>query len=87
MADYLSENRKFSLMMIKVFLLTSFFVLHITLPDEKTCGARLMQYVPSWVPKYLIDPEAEPQYFVANLISIKYKATVGVRKFIELVTN
>jgi NAD-dependent deacetylase len=48
-------------------------------------AAGLMQFVPSKIPKYLIDPEAEPQYFVANLTIIRDKATVGVRKFIEFV--
>jgi hypothetical protein len=45
-----------------------------------------MQYVPSRVPKYLIDPEAEPQYYVENLTIIKKKAIAGVRKFVELLS-
>jgi NAD-dependent deacetylase len=47
-------------------------------------AAGLLQYVPRQVPKYLIDPEAEPQYFVDNLITIKEKATTGVPRFIKL---
>ena len=47
-------------------------------------AAGLLQYVPDDVPKYLIDPEAEPQYYVRNLTTIRDKATTGVRKFIEL---
>jgi len=46
-------------------------------------AAGLMQYVPSRVPKYLIDPEAEPQYYIHNLTIIKEKATTGVRSFIS----
>ena len=47
-------------------------------------AAGLLQYVPDDVPKYLIDPEAEPQYYVNNLTIIKDKATTGIQKFIEL---
>lgn len=47
-------------------------------------AAGLLQYVPDQVPKYLIDPAAEPLYYVNNLTIIKDKATVGVRKVIEL---
>ena len=47
-------------------------------------AAGLLQYVPDHVPKYLVDPEAEPQYYLTNLTIIKEKATTGVRKFIEL---
>ncbi len=47
-------------------------------------AAGLLQYVPSGVPKYLIDPEAQPRYFVQNLVIIKEKATAGIRKFTEL---
>jgi NAD-dependent deacetylase len=46
-------------------------------------AAGLMQYVPSRVPKYLIDPEAELQYYIYNLTIIKEKATTGVRSFIS----
>jgi NAD-dependent deacetylase len=47
-------------------------------------AAGLLQYAPRQVPKYLIDPEAEPQYYVDNLITIKEKATTGVPRFIKL---
>ena len=47
-------------------------------------AAGLLQYVPDQVPKFLVDPQAEPQYFVENLAIIKEKATTGVQKFIEL---
>jgi NAD-dependent deacetylase len=47
-------------------------------------AAGLLHYVPGQVPKYLIDPAAEPQYYLQNLTIIKDKATSGVRKFIEL---
>ncbi|MEI7726605.1 MAG: NAD-dependent deacylase [Bacteroidota bacterium] len=50
-------------------------------------AAGLIAYVPSGVPKYLIDPETEPQNHERNLTIIKEKATVGVRKFMELVTS
>jgi NAD-dependent deacetylase len=46
-------------------------------------AAGLIQAVPDHVPKYLIDPEAEPQYYVTNLTIIKDKATSGVKRFIE----
>lgn len=49
-------------------------------------AAGLMQFVPNNVPKYFIDPAAAPQHFVQNLTVIKDKATVGMQKFIELVT-
>ncbi len=44
-------------------------------------AAGLMQYVPLHVPKYLVDPEAEPHYFVPNLTIIREKATDGMVKF------
>jgi NAD-dependent deacetylase len=47
-------------------------------------AAGLLQFVPSHVPKYLIDPEAQPQKFVQNLFIIREKATIGVRKLIEI---
>jgi len=50
-------------------------------------AAGLLQNVPSKVPKYLIDPVAEPEYYVDNLTVIKDKATAGVRKFIDLLTS
>jgi NAD-dependent deacetylase len=47
-------------------------------------AAGLLHYVPSHVPKYLVDPEAEPQQYIPNLKIIKDKATTGVLKFIAL---
>ncbi len=47
-------------------------------------AAGLLNYVPSAVPKYLIDPKAEPLYYTQNLTIIREKATVGIMKFIEL---
>jgi NAD-dependent deacetylase len=47
-------------------------------------AAGLLHYVPGHVPKYLVDPEAEPQQYVPNLTIIKDKATTGVAKFIAL---
>lgn len=47
-------------------------------------AAGLLQYVPADVPKYLIDPEAQPSYHVPNLTLIKEKATTGIKKFMEL---
>ncbi len=47
-------------------------------------AAGLLNYVPSAVPKYLIDPKAESQYYLQNLTIIREKATVGVGKFIDL---
>ena len=47
-------------------------------------AAGLLNYVPSAVPKYLIDPKAESLYYMQNLTIIREKATVGVGKFIEL---
>jgi NAD-dependent deacetylase len=49
-------------------------------------AAGLLNYVPSHVSKYLIDPQAEPQYYTQNLTIIKDKATSGIRKFINLLT-
>lgn len=50
-------------------------------------AAGLLQFVPGKIPKYLIDPQAEAQYYLQNLTIIKEKATTGVRKFIELVMS
>jgi len=50
-------------------------------------AAGLLQYVPGHVPKYLIDPEAEPQYYVRNLKIIRDKAIKGVLKFIEMLNE
>jgi NAD-dependent deacetylase len=50
-------------------------------------AAGLIQYVPGIVPKYLIDPVAEPNYYVNNLTVIKDKATAGIQKLINLLTS
>ena len=47
-------------------------------------AAGLLQYVPSGVPKYFIDPVAQPQYYIPNLTIIREKATDGMRKFVDL---
>jgi NAD-dependent deacetylase len=44
-------------------------------------AAALLHYVPHPVPKYLIDPEAEPDRYVGNLTVIREKATVGMKQF------
>ena len=49
-------------------------------------AAGLIGFVPSRVPKYLVDPETEPQFFMVNLTIIKDKATSGVRKFIDMLS-
>ena len=46
-------------------------------------AAGLLQYAPSSAVKYLIDPAAEPEYYVRNLTVIKEKASVGVPKLIS----
>jgi len=43
-------------------------------------AAGLLHYVPHTVPKYLIDPEAEPDKFVQNLIIIREKAIAGMKR-------
>ncbi len=50
-------------------------------------AAGLLQYLPSRAPKYLVDPEAEPQYYVPGLTLIREKATVGVKKFADRVIS
>jgi NAD-dependent deacetylase len=50
-------------------------------------AAGLLQYVPDHVPMYLVDPEAEPQYYIRNLSIIRDKATTGVQKFIEMINQ
>jgi NAD-dependent deacetylase len=50
-------------------------------------AAGMIQHVPSRVPKFLIDPEAEPQYYIPNLTIIRDKATSGVGKFISRVDD
>ena len=41
-------------------------------------AAGLLQYAPNNIPKYLIDPNAEPDRYMMNLMVIREKATVGV---------
>lgn len=53
-------------------------------------AAGLLQYVPDRVPKFLVDPEATPEYYVRNLEIIRDKATTGMQKVVEMlmkVTN
>jgi NAD-dependent deacetylase len=47
-------------------------------------AAGLLQFVPGKIPKFLIDPEAEPHRFVQNLTIIREKATTGVQRLMEL---
>ncbi len=42
-------------------------------------AAGLLHHAPHAIPKYLIDPNAEPDRFVHNLTIIKEKATVGTQ--------
>ncbi|MEI6889858.1 MAG: SIR2 family NAD-dependent protein deacylase [Bacteroidales bacterium] len=46
-------------------------------------AAGLLQYAPSSAVKYLIDPEASPDYHVRNLQIIREKASVGVPKLVK----
>jgi len=41
-------------------------------------AAGLLQYAPDNIPKYLIDPNAEPDRYIMNLTIIREKATIGV---------
>ena len=50
-------------------------------------AAGLLQYVPSGAPKFLIDPQAEPRYYVNNLTILKEKATDGMKKIRELLAG
>jgi NAD-dependent deacetylase len=43
-------------------------------------AAGLIHLVPYSVPKYLVDPEAEPDRFVGNLVVIREKATAGMKR-------
>jgi len=49
-------------------------------------AAGLLDYVPADVPIYLIDPEAEPQYYMPNLTIIRMKAKEGLAEFVKLVS-
>jgi len=46
-------------------------------------AAGLLQYAPDNIPKYLIDPNAEPDRYIMNLTIIREKATVGVVELIK----
>ncbi|MCX6286743.1 MAG: NAD-dependent deacylase [Bacteroidetes bacterium] len=46
-------------------------------------AAGLLQYAPSSAPKYLIDPEATPEYQVRNLQIFREKACIGVPKLVK----
>lgn len=46
-------------------------------------AAGLLQHVPDQVAKYLIDPNASPEYFVDNLHVIREKAGTGLPKLVE----
>ena len=51
-------------------------------------AAGLLQYAPSAIPKYLIDPEASPEYHVRNLKILRERASTGVPKVVaDLVNN
>ncbi len=41
-------------------------------------AAGLLQYAPNNIPKFLIDPNAEPDRYMMNLTVIREKATIGV---------
>ena len=49
-------------------------------------AAGLLQYIPSSVPKFLVDPEAEPQYYVPGMTIIREKATTGMLKFAGMIS-
>jgi len=46
-------------------------------------AAGLLQYAPPAAPKYLIDPEATPEYRVKNLTIMREKASTGVPKLVR----
>ena len=50
-------------------------------------AAGLLQYAPSAAPKYLIDPEASPEYHVRNLHIIREKASIGVPELVEILRS
>ena len=47
-------------------------------------AAGLLHYVPHAVPKFLIDPEAEPDRYVSNLTLIREKATTGMENLKQI---
>jgi len=50
-------------------------------------AAGLVEYARSSVPKFLIDPQAEPRYYLQNLTIIGEKATVGMAKVVNCLIN
>jgi len=46
-------------------------------------AAGLLQYAPSAAEKYLIDPEAVPEYYIRNLKILREKASTGVPKLVR----
>ena len=46
-------------------------------------AAGLLQYAPTAAPKFLIDPEASPEYHVRNLHIIRKKASIGVPELVK----
>jgi NAD-dependent deacetylase len=51
-------------------------------------AAGLLQHVAARVPKYLVDPNASPEYMVSNLQIIREKAGIGLPKLVvELLKN
>ena len=46
-------------------------------------AAGLLQYAPTAAPKYLIDPEASPEYHVRNLQILRERASTGVPKLVK----
>ena len=50
-------------------------------------AAGLIYYVPPYIPKYIVDPQAEPNNLVENLTIIKENATTGVPKLLKILTD
>lgn len=46
-------------------------------------AASLLHYVSHEIPKYLVDPNSEPGYYVQNLTVVRKKATEGVPELVE----
>jgi len=46
-------------------------------------AAGLLHYAPSKIPKYLVDPNAEPDRFIMNLTIIREKAVTGVPRLLK----
>ena len=47
-------------------------------------AAGLLNYVPGIVPKFLVDPAAEPHSYIRNLTIVREKASTGVLKVAEM---